>query len=403
MRSLTSATLGLIVSLRFAGAIAADLTPTLSANHTPLRHGVEGGLWMLSEQCERAIAQSPRRVDDAALESYLHDIVCRLSPDYCADIRVYVVRTPYFNASMMPNGAMQVWTGLLARVRNEAQLAAVLGHELGHYLRRHGLQQMEDVRLRSNLLTFFTLGLGAAVAGGGIGAGTAQAASLGAHFGTLGSLFAFSREHETEADLFGLRLLAEAGYSPDAAPAVWQDLIDEERADDGKSDSRLPFFTTHPAPEKRMTALRMESGRSTATPTINEIEARERYLAAVRFHLREWLEDELALNHPKKSELLLRRMLDVEFAPGIVHYLLGEVSRREDTGSLSTAALEHYEVALTFPDAPPEAHRAIGLWKLKSKDMPSARTHLASYLAAAPDASDRAMIEYYLTQMGPWP
>lgn len=403
MKCFALATLGLIASFYFSGATAADLSPTLAANHTPLRDDVEGGLWMLSEQCERAVAQSPRRVNDAALESYLHDTVCRLAPDYCADIRVYVVRAPYFNASMMPNGAMQVWTGLLARVRDEAQLAAVLGHELGHYLRRHGLQQTEDMRVRSNLLTFFTLGLGAAVAGGGIGVETAQAASLGAHLGTLGSMFAFSREHETEADLFGLQLLAKAGYSPDAAPAVWQDLIDEERADDGKSDARLPFFMTHPAPEKRMAALRMDAGRSTASPTINEIEARDRYLAAVHVHLREWLEDELALHHPKKSELLLRRMLDAEFAPGIVHYLLGEVSRREDTSLLSTTALEHYEDALTFPDAPPEAHRAIGLWKLKSKDMPSARTHLASYLAAVPDASDRAMIEYYLTLTGTQP
>lgn len=377
--------------------------PSLTAHHSPSREGVEGGLWMAAEEYERALALSPRRVADPALEAYLRDIVCRLAPDYCADIRIYVMRTPHFNASMMPNGAMQVWTGLLIRVRSEAQLAAVLGHELGHYLRQHGLQQMEELQRKGNLLTLFTLGLGAAVVGGGMGAGTAEAASLGAQLGTLGSLFAFSRENETEADRFGLHLIARAGYDPGEAPTVWQNLIDEDRADDGETEKRSAFFATHPAPEERMASMRAASAQETATLTIAADEARRRHLDAVSRHLATWFGDEIALHQPKKSEWLFRQLLDAGFAPGVVNYHLGEVARLKDTSTLSRAALEHYEAALRYPDAPAETHRAIGLWKLKSKDLPGAREHLTAYLEAAPRAGDRAMIEYYLSSMGSVP
>ena len=64
-------------------------------------------------------------------------------------IRVYAMRQPDFNASMAPNGMMIVHTGLLAHMRNEAQLAAVLGHESGHYLRRHSVQNWRSLKSKS--------------------------------------------------------------------------------------------------------------------------------------------------------------------------------------------------------------------------------------------------------------
>ena len=66
-----------------------------------------------------------------------------------AHTQVHLVRTPLFNASMAPNGMMQVWTGLLLRVDDEAQLAAVLGHEFGHYLARHSTERLRDAKSRS--------------------------------------------------------------------------------------------------------------------------------------------------------------------------------------------------------------------------------------------------------------
>lgn len=122
----------------------------------------EGGLWALMDREETRLRRSPFVVRDHGLREYLHGLACRLAGEHCPDIRVYPVRTPWFNASMAPNGMMQVWTGLLLRVENEAQLAAVLGHEIGHYLRRHALERLRDARSRSA----FGQILGVALGGG---------------------------------------------------------------------------------------------------------------------------------------------------------------------------------------------------------------------------------------------
>ena len=97
-------------------------------------------------------------------------------------------------------------------MRNEAQLAGVIAHESGHFLRRHMIRSWRDQKRKSDLFAF-----GAMLAGiGGAGAG----AYLGdyvqlAQLGTLLSLFKYSREMEAEADAMGARLIAEAGYAPD--------------------------------------------------------------------------------------------------------------------------------------------------------------------------------------------
>ena len=113
----------------------------LQPGERPGLETTEAGLWMLMDKMEERLKTSGRVVEDDALDAYMRDIVCRLEPAHCPHIRIYVVDVPYFNANMAPNGMMQVWTGLLVRTENEAQLAFVLGHELAHYVRRHSLQR----------------------------------------------------------------------------------------------------------------------------------------------------------------------------------------------------------------------------------------------------------------------
>ena len=90
----------------------------------------EGGLWALMDREEARLRRSPFRMREEPLGRYLRDLACRLGASHCPDIHVYAVRTPFFNASMAPNGMMQVWSGLLLRMENEAQLAAILAHEI---------------------------------------------------------------------------------------------------------------------------------------------------------------------------------------------------------------------------------------------------------------------------------
>ena len=136
------------------------------------------------------------------MRSYLTGIACKLGGEHCADTRVYAMRTPWFNASMAPNGMMQVWTGLLLRAANEAQLAAVLAHEIGHYLKRHSLERLRDTRSKSALAQFLGMAFGVAGAGS-----VGQIAQLG----VMASLFSFTRDNEREADAIGLELMHQIG------------------------------------------------------------------------------------------------------------------------------------------------------------------------------------------------
>ena len=70
------------------------------------------------------------------------------------------MNAPHFNAGMFPNGLMLVNTGFLLRIQSEAQLAAVLGHEVGHYVKRHGMKRQLDAKAKTDLANIiFTLTL----------------------------------------------------------------------------------------------------------------------------------------------------------------------------------------------------------------------------------------------------
>jgi predicted Zn-dependent protease len=104
---------------------------------------------MQADEAERRLKASNFLITDPALNAYVRGVLCReVAERACGEARIYLTRTPYFNASMMPNGVMQIWSGLLLRVRDEAQLAAVLGHEFVHYRERHGLKQFAKSRAR---------------------------------------------------------------------------------------------------------------------------------------------------------------------------------------------------------------------------------------------------------------
>jgi predicted Zn-dependent protease len=145
---------GAAVFTRLAGAQAW----TAPARFTrPQPESDEAGIWAMTEREETRLKRSPFIVRDARLQGYVQDIACRLAGDHCPDIRVYVVRTPEFNASMAPNGMMQLCTGLMLRMENEAQLAAVMAHEIGHYLERHMIDRLRDTRDRAALARFIGL------------------------------------------------------------------------------------------------------------------------------------------------------------------------------------------------------------------------------------------------------
>ena len=112
---------------------------------------------------------------------------------------------PAFNASMAPNGAMIVWTGALLRMRDEAELAFVLGHEAGHFRAQHTLRQWRRMKDTSAFLSAFQVLA--------YGAGFPDAAMLGS-LGLYATIFKFSRDMEREADQLGFDAVVDAGLRP---------------------------------------------------------------------------------------------------------------------------------------------------------------------------------------------
>ena len=102
----------------------------------------EAGLWMVVDRHEQILRTSNRNVQDRDLVDYVSSLACRTVGTKCAEIRLYVLRAPGFNAFILPNGAMFVQSGLLLRVGDAAELAAVLGHETSHFVRGHSLASM---------------------------------------------------------------------------------------------------------------------------------------------------------------------------------------------------------------------------------------------------------------------
>ena len=153
---------------------------------------------------------------------------------------VNVVSSNEVNAWCMPGGKIAVYTGLIEKVHpTDDELAAVMGHEIGHALREHGRERASQQQAQG-----IVLGIGAALLGlGDAGASLAQTVADV----TIG--LPYSREFEREADRIGVELAARAGYDPRAAVTLWQKMI---KVSGGGPPQ---FLSTHPSPENRIADL----------------------------------------------------------------------------------------------------------------------------------------------------
>ena len=340
--------------------------------------GDEGGLWALVDREETRLRRSAFVLRDAALREYLSSIVCKLAGAHCPDMRVYAVRTPWFNASMAPNGMMQVWTGLLLRVDNEAQLAAVIGHEIGHYLQRHSLARLRDAKSRTAVM-------GVMAFAGGVG--------LIGQLALLAGMAAYSREHEAEADRIGMQLMRESGYETRAAAQVWSQLRDELKAGAGGDPAkRSVMFATHPGVDERERELQTLAGEGGGFAGTAEYAARIEPLMA------DLIDDELRRAQFDESLVLFTRLAQRRPERADLRYARGEAHRQRAQSDDAQAALADYSAALALERPPPQTHRAIGLLHRQQGRHAQARPHFELYLQQAPQAADAALIQSYLSE-----
>lgn len=368
-----------VLAQDMAGGSGSLLPPRFSR---PAADTDEGGLWGLMDREEARLRRSPLTLRDPALQAYLRGLVQRLAPSHSPDIRVHAVRMPVFNAIMAPNGMMLVWSGLLLRVENEAQLVAVMGHELGHYLERHSVEQLRAAKDRAVLSQLVGLV-------GGVGSVVGQV-------GLLASTFAFSREHESRADRLGVRLMQQAGYDGREAAAVWGNLLDELKVTGGaEAGQRGDLFTTHPTTAGRrdeLLELAGARGGETGDDRFRQV------IAPLRLG---WLRDEIKRGQYEESLVLFDRMLQRSPQDAEVLYARGEVYRLRDEGGDAALALADLQRAGAAPRPPALAWRSLGLVHRQRNDRTAALAAFEKYLAEAPDAPDAGLVRSYVAELQP--
>ncbi|MEN6541187.1 M48 family metalloprotease [Parvibaculum sp.] len=196
--------------------------------------------------------------DDPRLGAYVAGVTARIAKGAGSNgttYRVTILNSPIVNAFALPGGYVYVTRGLLALVDDEAELAGVIGHEIGHVIARHGAQRQ-------------TAALGASVVGAVLGAvvgssAVGQAAGLGGQ----GLLADYSRDQEYEADALGVRYLAQAGYDPQAEADFLEAMAGEQALNDRiqhrKRDQRSSdWLASHPATPDRVKAAREHAGET---------------------------------------------------------------------------------------------------------------------------------------------
>lgn len=367
----------------------------------------EAQLWEQSNQLDARIEESGLIYRDAALQSLVDGVAERLIA--AAEIppetlRVRMLKDPLLNAFALPNGSVYVHAGLLARLDNEDQLATVLGHEFAHVIHRHGLRQHRSAANREAVATAVIAILAIAAAGA---AGDPNAARV---FGGLTGPVAdivitaqtrgYSRDLEREADAAGFAGMTAAGFDPREAPPVFSRLRQD------KQEGRVVepyYFASHPAIEERIANYEQhlhERGIGGAADT-HPPRTSPTFSAATADLLLVTAGLDASLGRFGRAREALAKHLTHHPGSARGYFAIGELERQTGhTPDKLSAAVTAYERAVRLDATMPEAHRELGLIYRAQNRIADARVALQKYVALAPQAVDRPIVETYLRQLG---
>jgi beta-barrel assembly-enhancing protease len=372
-----------IRSLLACGALFASTAGHAHQSDSKLDFGprdeVERGMWLQMDEYERELKNSEFLMTDPGLNHYVRGVLCKsVGQDHCQNTRVYIVRTPHYNAMMAPNGMMVVWSGLLLRTRNEAELATVLGHEFAHFEKRHSVQMFHNIKSKTDAMTWLGLVPGA----------------MFAQMSLIGSVYSFNREMERQADLVAVDDLARAGYDPMAASQIWEQLRAEmDSTATGKqarkmSDVSGDFFSSHPSSKERMEYLRAAAtGRRVGGQTFGA----ESYRKAMAPWWPQLIDDQIKLNQFAATEFLLDSMARGNWTADLL-YARGELYRARAKDGDFAKAVGFYRQAITADASLAESHRGLGVALIRSGSKDEGKLALKQYLEKRPGADDHDII-----------
>ncbi len=243
------------MKLRFTASIAAvALAVTACATSPTGRNQVllysESQLAEMGDQAFSGMKEELKISNKAVQNSYVECVANAITAKVPNSVfdgtwEVVVFDDEQVNAFALPGGKIGVYTGLLNVAENQHQLAAVIGHEVGHVIAEHGNERMSQ----STLINMGTQAAGAALAMNEVSQTAPIMAAIGLGL-QVGVQLPFSRTHESEADVIGLQLMAMSGFDPRQSVNLWQNM---DAASSGERP--LELLSTHPAPQTRISNL----------------------------------------------------------------------------------------------------------------------------------------------------
>jgi predicted Zn-dependent protease len=280
-------------------------------------------------------------------------------------------------------------------MRSESELASVLGHEFGHFEKRHTLARFKAHRTGTDLLSWATVLASMSNYPG------AQRSFGDLELSVYGTLLRFSRDNEREADLVGLSYLNGSTLRPQAAARIWRNLIAETEASASARGLKKPrfdrvaFFASHPPEAERaayLGALAVPGGEGRE-------EGVERYKQALARWLPVFLEDQIKLNDFGGSEYLINGLAEDGWSASLWQ-ARGELFRTRGAPRDLVHAADFYSKAVALEPELAEAHRGLGLSLIKTGRASEGRAALERYLQLKPDASDAAMVGMTIASVG---
>ncbi len=187
------------------------------------------------------------RYVDCVASAILEQVDPASVPGGPGEWEVRVFDSEQVNAFALPGRKIGVYRGLLDVAENQSQLAAVIGHEVGHVLARHGNERVSQ----ATVAQLSQAAVAATVASADMSSSTGQLIMAGFGLGAqYGVLLPYSRAHETEADIIGLDLMARAGFDPRESVRLWENMA---KASGGAGPPEI--LSTHPSNQSRITKL----------------------------------------------------------------------------------------------------------------------------------------------------
>ena len=265
-------------------------------------------------------------VADPQVQAYVQEVGNKLAAVSDRDLpyEFAVINNSVPNAWAMPGGKIAINRGLLTELGSEAELAAVLGHEIVHAAAKHSAQAVQ----RGVMLQAAVLATGIATKDSDYG----QVAAIGAGAGAALINSKYGRDDERESDVYGMNYMSRAGYNPQGAVELQQTFV---ALKDGKAANFLEgLFASHPPSQERVATNRQHA----ATLPSGGIEGRQRYEQMMArlieskpaYEAYDEARQAVADNRLKAARRLVQQAIDSEPREGHFYALLGDIEADED-------------------------------------------------------------------------